>query len=246
AGPCAVESRSQMEMVAEGLARLGVHVLRAGCFKPRTSPYSFQGMGEPGLKLLAEVAPRFGMVTVTEVVDTRHVELVAGYADMLQVGTRNMSNFALLKEVGASGKPVLLKRGMAATVGEFLLAAEYVWSQGNHRIILCERGIRTFENETRNTLDVSAIAVLKRKSHLPVIADVSHAAGRKDILPELACAALAAGADGIMVEVHPFPAVARSDGQQQLDLDEFGAMLEKIRGLGLLPREGRTAARHSD
>ncbi|RLB54100.1 MAG: 3-deoxy-7-phosphoheptulonate synthase [Deltaproteobacteria bacterium] len=228
AGPCAVESRSQMEMVASGLRRLGVRLLRGGTFKPRTSPYSFQGMGEPGLKLLAQVARENSLATVTEVMDTRHVQLVAEYADVLQIGARNMHNYSLLKEVGLCRKPVLLKRGLAATLKELLLAAEYIWSQGNQQIILCERGIRTFEREYRNTLDISAVPLLKQSSRLPVIVDVSHAAGRKDILAALARAALAAGCDGIMVEVHPFPVVARSDNQQQLDLDEFARFLEQV------------------
>jgi 3-deoxy-7-phosphoheptulonate synthase/chorismate mutase len=227
AGPCAVESESQMEQVASDLARLGIGFLRGGTFKPRSSPYSFQGMGEPGLKILRQVAKQHGLVSVTEVMDTRAVELVAEYADVLQIGARNMQNFSLLREVGRCGKPVLLKRGMSATVDELLWAAEYILAEGNRDVILCERGIRTFERLTRNTLDISAIPLLRDKTFLPVIVDVSHAAGRKDILAPLARAALAAGANGVMVEVHPFPAVARSDSQQQLDIEEFGQFLQQ-------------------
>ncbi len=227
AGPCAVESESQMEMVAADLARLGIGFLRGGTFKPRSSPYAFQGMGEPGLEILRRVARKHDLVSVTEVMDTRTVDLVAGYADVLQIGARNMYNYALLREVGRCDKPVLLKRGLSATIDEFLWAAEYIVSEGNGNVILCERGIRTFERQTRNTLDISAVPLLRMKTYLPVIVDVSHAAGRKDILAPLARAALAAGANGIMVEVHPFPAVARSDSQQQLDIEEFREFLEQ-------------------
>ncbi len=225
AGPCAVESEAQMEQIASELADLGIGILRGGTFKPRSSPYSFQGMGEPGLKILRKAGEDHHMATVTEVMDTRAVELVANYADILQIGARNMHNYSLLREVGRCEKPVLLKRGLSATIDEFLWAAEYIASEGNDNIILCERGIRTFETQTRNTLDISAVALLKAKTYLPVIADVSHAAGRKDILAALARASMAAGADGIMVEVHPFPSVARSDSQQQLDIEEFKKFL---------------------
>ncbi len=225
AGPCAVESEAQMEQIASDLAALGIGVLRGGTFKPRSSPYSFQGMGEPGLKILQKAGADHHMATVTEVMDTRAVELVAKYADVLQIGARNMHNYSLLREVGKCNKPVLLKRGLSATIDEFLWAAEYIASEGNEQIILCERGIRTFETQTRNTLDISAVPLLKAKTFLPVIVDVSHAAGRKDILAPLARAAIAAGADGVMVEVHPFPSVARSDSQQQLDIDEFQQFL---------------------
>ena len=228
AGRCAVESEAQMELVATELAALGVGFLLGGTFKPRSSPYSFQGMGEPGLKLLNEVGQANDLVTVTEVMDTRQVELVAEYADVLQIGARNMHNTPLLREVGRCGKPVLLKRGLAATLDEFIWAAEYIVAEGNQDVILCERGIRTFERQTRNTLDISAIPLLVSKTYLPVIVDVSHAAGRKDILAPLSKAALAAGAHGLMVEVHPFPAVARSDSQQQLDLDEFRRFLAEV------------------
>jgi 3-deoxy-7-phosphoheptulonate synthase/chorismate mutase len=232
AGPCAVESEEQMDLVAGELARLGIRFLRGGTFKPRSSPYAFQGLGEPGLKILRSTARRHGMVSVTEVMDTRAVELVGQYAHVLQIGARNMHNHALLREVGRSHKPVVLKRGLAASLDEFLWAAEYIASEGNEQIILCERGIRTFERQTRNTLDISAIPLLRQKSFLPVIVDVSHAAGRKDILASLGRAALAAGASGLMVEVHPFPAVARSDSQQQLDIEEFARFLVEV---GLAP-----------
>lgn len=233
AGPCAVESEEQMEQIAADLALLGVRFLRGGCYKPRSSPYAFQGMGEPGLAILRRAASRHGMACVTEVMDTRTVELAGGYADILQIGARNMHNYALLKMVGQTNKPVLLKRGFAATIEEFLWAAEYIVSEGNPNVILCERGIRTFERQTRNTLDISAVALLRQMSFLPVIADISHAAGRKDILAPLGRAALAAGANGLMVEVHPFPAMARSDSQQQLDVEEFRRFLDAT---GLMAR----------
>lgn len=228
AGPCAVESEEQMEEVAQGLAGLGVRFLRGGAFKPRSSPYSFQGLGVRGLELLAAAAGRHGLLTVSEVMDTRSVEVVSRYVDVLQVGSRNMYNYDLLRELGRSQKPVLLKRGLSATIEELLWSAEYIVSAGNAQVILCERGIRTYETETRNTLDISAVPLLRQKSYLPVIVDVSHAAGRKDILAPLGRAALAAGASGLMVEVHPCPAVARSDSQQQLDLDEFRRFLEAV------------------
>ncbi len=228
AGPCAVESEEQMERVASFLASRGVRFLRGGAFKPRTSPYSFQGLGEQGLVLLRRAAQRHGLVTVTEVIDTRTVELVARHADILQIGARNMYNYELLREVGRCGKPVLLKRGLSATVEELLWAAEYIALEGNEQVILCERGIRTFERETRNTLDLSAVVLLRRKTFLPVLVDLSHATGRKDILAPLGRAALAAGANGLMVEVHPAPAVARSDGHQQLDLPAFDQFLGEV------------------
>jgi len=227
AGPCSVEDAGQMEAVARRLRALGVGLLRGGAYKPRSSPYAFQGLGRAGLELLRDAARRHGLATVTEVMDTRNVELVAEYADVLQIGSRNMYNYDLLREVGRAGRPVLLKRGLSATLEEFLWAAEYVVLHGNKQVILCERGIRTFETQTRNTLDLSAVALLRRQTWLPVIVDVSHAAGRKDILAPLARAALAAGAHGIMVETHPCPAVARSDAQQQLDLDEFERFLDE-------------------
>ncbi len=235
AGPCAVETEDQMDLVARGLSRLGVGFLRGGAYKPRSSPDAFQGLGEEGLRLLRDAADRYGMKVVTEVVDTRLVDVVARYADVLQVGTRNMYNYELLKEVGRQEKPVLLKRGFSATVDEFLQAAEYIVKEGNEQVVLCERGIRTYERQTRNTLDISAIPILRQQSYLPVIVDVSHAAGRKDILASLSKASLAAGANGLMVEVHPFPVVARSDSQQQLDLDEFARFIRQV-GLRLPAR----------
>lgn len=229
AGPCAIEDPEQMEVVAAALVRLGVGFLRGGAFKPRTSPYSFQGLGKPGLVVLREVGRRHGLTTVTEVVDTRTVDLVARHADVLQIGSRNMANYELLKAVAATGKPVLLKRGFGATLDEFLHAAEYVALAGNEDIVLCERGIRSFNRETRFTLDVSAIPLLRRMSRLPVVVDVSHATGRRDIIAPLARASLAAGAQGVMVEVHPRPTLARSDREQQLDLGQFEALLDELR-----------------
>ena len=227
AGPCSVESEEQMEEVASYLAGQGVHFLRGGAFKPRSSPYSFQGLGERGLEILSAAARRHHMVTVSEVLDPRHVDLVSRHADILQIGARNMYNYELLREVGQCGKPVLLKRGLSATLDELLWAAEYIIAEDNDQIILCERGIRTFEGQTRFTLDISAVPLLRQHSYLPVIVDVSHAAGRRDILAPLARASLAAGANGLMVEVHPHPHRARSDGQQQLDLNGFSRFMEE-------------------
>jgi 3-deoxy-7-phosphoheptulonate synthase/chorismate mutase len=231
AGPCAVESEEQMDAVAAFLAARGVRFMRGGAFKPRSSPYSFQGLGARGLEILESAARRHGLLTVTEVMDTRAVELVAAHADVIQIGSRNMYNYDLLREVGLARRPVLLKRGLSATLDELLWSAEYIVAGGNERVILCERGIRTYERQTRNTLDVSAVPLLRLKSYLPVIVDVSHAAGRKDILAALGRAAVAAGASGLMVEVHPCPAVARSDSEQQLDFDEFERFLAET-GLG--------------
>lgn len=228
AGPCAIESKEQLEAVAEVLRRRGVPFIRGGAFKPRTSPYSFQGLGLDGLRLMADVAHRFGLKVVSEVTDPRAVEEASELVDVLQVGSRNMHNYDLLREIGRGSRPLLLKRGLAATVEELLNAAEYVALAGNEDIVLCERGIRTFARETRFTLDISAIPILARASRLPVIVDVSHAAGRRDILVPLARAALAAGAQGVMVEAHPWPGAARSDGQQQLDLAELEAFLDEV------------------
>jgi 3-deoxy-7-phosphoheptulonate synthase / chorismate mutase len=237
AGPCAVESEVQMEEVARLLCSLGLRFLRGGAFKPRSSPYSFQGLGQRGLEILEACARRHNLLTVTEVMDTRAVDLVCRHADVLQIGSRNMYNYELLREVGRCRKPVLLKRGLSATLDELLWSAEYIIGEGNENVILCERGIRTYERETRNTLDISAIPVLRQKSFLPVLVDVSHAAGRRDILGALGRAALAAGANGLMVEVHPCPAQARSDREQQLDCDAFVRFLAEV-GLG---RRARTA-----
>ena len=241
AGPCSVESREIMQETARSVGAAGARGVRGGAFKPRSSPYSFQGMGEEGLRILADIREETGLPVVTEVMDTRQVELVAGYADVLQVGARNMQNFNLLTEVGRTQRPVLLKRGLSATIKELLLAAEYVMSQGNPHVILCERGIRTFETATRNTFDLAAIPVLKAETHLPVFADPSHAGGRRPLVAPLAYAALAAGADGLLVEVHPDPERAVSDGEQSLDLDEFRRLMG-----GLAPfaeAAGRTLAR---
>ena len=228
-GPCSVESREQILASARGVAAHGARMLRGGAFKPRTSPYSFQGMAEDGLKLLAEARERTGMPVVTEIVAPEDVDLVAKYADVMQIGARNMQNFRLLEAVGRQQTPVLLKRGMSATVDELLHAAEYVVSAGNPRVMLCERGIRTFGSHTRNTLDVGAIAVLKAKTHLPVIADPSHAAGLREFVPQLALAGIAAGADGLIVEVHPDPDTAVSDGRQSLTIEGFGRMMAQLK-----------------
>lgn len=228
AGPCSVESEKMLEDTAQKLKSFGVKILRGGAFKPRTSPYDFQGMKEDGLKILKNVGEKFEMRTVSEVVDTRHVEMMTKYVDILQIGSRNMQNFELLKEVGRSNHPVLLKRGMCATINEFKMAAEYIKSEGNEKIIMCERGIRTFETATRNTLDISCIAILKKEMNYPVVADLSHSLGRKDIISGVAKAVIALGADGIMLEVHPEPCKARSDGYQQLDFAEFSKFMEEI------------------
>ena len=229
AGPCTVESLEMLRATADAVKRAGARGLRGGAFKPRSSPYSFQGLEQAGLEHLEEVRSRTGLPVVTEVMDTRQVELVAASADVLQIGARNMQNFALLSEVGRVRRPILLKRGMSATIKDLLLAAEYIMKQGNMEVILCERGIRTFESATRNTFDLAAIPVLKLETHLPVFADPSHAAGRRDLVTPLACAAIAAGADGLIVEVHPDPEAALSDGEQSLTFDEFDSMMDAVR-----------------
>ena len=228
AGPCSVEGGDMLRETAARVRAAGAHGIRGGAFKPRSSPYSFQGMGQPGLELLVDVRETHGLPVVTEVMDTRQVELVAGYADVLQIGTRNMQNFNLLTEVGRVQRPVLLKRGMSATIKDLLMSAEYIMQQGNSQVILCERGIRTFETATRNTFDLAAIPVLKKETHLPVIADPSHAGGRRDLVAALAFAAIAAGADGLLVEVHPDPESAWSDGDQSLDFAEFERMMGQL------------------
>lgn len=228
AGPCAVESEEQIMGVARAVRAAGASMLRGGAFKPRTSPYSFQGMEEDGLKLLAAARAQTGLPVVTEVMDTADVELVSEYADMLQIGARNMQNFPLLKEVGGSGRPVLLKRGMSATIEEWLMAAEYIISAGNSDVILCERGIRTFETATRNTLDLSAVPVVKQLSHLPVIVDPSHGTGKWEYVLPMAKAAVAAGADGLMIEVHPDPEHAVSDGPQSLKPHKFEQLMQEV------------------
>lgn len=230
AGPCAVESRGQLRAAAEAVFRSGAHCLRGGAYKPRTSPYSFQGHGEEALRALREVSDELGLPVVSEVLDPRQVEAMDPFVDAFQVGARNMQNFSLLQALGASGKPVLLKRGLSATIEEFLLAAEYILAAGNEAVILCERGIRTFEKATRNTLDLGAVALLKRLTHLPVVVDPSHATGIRELVAPMARAAVAAGADGLLVEVHPRPEEALSDGEQSLCPREFASLME-----GLLP-----------
>lgn len=231
AGPCSVEGREMMHETARLVQRAGARLLRGGAFKPRSSPYAFQGMGEAGLEILAEVRAETGMPIVTEVMDPRQVELVASYADVLQIGARNMQNFTLLTEVGKVQRPVLLKRGLSGTITELLMAAEYIMAQGNGDVMLCERGIRTYETATRNTMDVAAIPVLKRESHLPVIVDPSHAGGRASLVAPLAMAAIAAGADGLIVEVHPTPATAKSDGEQSLEPAAFARMMQQVQAV---------------
>jgi len=228
AGPCSVESEQQILETARAIKSAGATVLRGGAFKPRTSPYSFQGMEEDGLKLLAMAREETGLPIVTEVVNPRDVELVARYADIMQVGARNVQNFALLKMLGQLDKPVLLKRGMATTIQEFLMSAEYILSEGNRRVILCERGIRTFETATRNTLDISAIPVLREQTHLPIVIDPSHATGHASLVPSMCFASVAAGCDGLIVEVHPHPETAASDGPQSLRPAEFQTMMNKL------------------
>ncbi|MCD6423480.1 MAG: 3-deoxy-7-phosphoheptulonate synthase [Elusimicrobia bacterium] len=228
AGPCSVESRKQIISIAKEVKKCGAKFLRGGAFKPRTSPYSFQGLGEEGLKYLAQAKKITGLPVVTEVMQISQIEVVSKYADVLQIGARNMQNFNLLKEIGKAKKPVLLKRGMSATITELLMAAEYIMSSGNSKIILCERGIRTFSDQTRFTLDISAIPVLKKETHLPVIVDPSHATGKRDLVPPMALAALAAGADGIMVEVHIKPDTALSDSAQTINIPTFKKLVKDI------------------
>lgn len=229
AGPCAVESLEQLTRTAVSVKKSGAKILRGGAFKPRSSPYNFQGLGEEGLKLLREISKETGLPVVTEVLDTRHIELVSKYADMLQVGSRNMHNYPLLKEVGMQKKPVLLKRGMMATIEEFLYAAEYILNQGNDQVVLCERGIRTFETSTRNTLDLSAVPMLKSLTHLPVIVDPSHGTGLRWMVPPMAKAAIAAGADGLIMEVHFNPEEALCDGQQSLGPGDFEKLMSDLK-----------------
>lgn len=232
AGPCTVESEEQLFASAEGVAKAGAQMLRGGAYKPSTSPYSFHGLGIAALEMLREAGKRFGLKVVTEVMDPRRVELVVEHADMLQIGTRNMQNYDLLREVGRSGKPVLLKRGMNAKIDEWLLAAEYVATSGSDQIVLCERGIRTFETATRNTLDLSAVPAAKSLSGLPVIVDPSHGTGRRDLIASMSKAAVACGADGLMVEVHPHPQEALKDGAQSLSIEEFSELVPQLRAVG--------------
>ena len=243
AGPCSVETEFQLMATADRVRRAGARILRGGAFKPRSSPYAFQGLGLEGLKMLARAREESGLAVVTEVMSEDDVSMVAEYADILQIGTRNMENFSLLEAAASSGRPILLKRGMVATVAELFRSAQCILDAGNPNVILCERGIRTFETATRNTFDVAAIALLKQISHLPVIADPSHAAGHRDLVPALARIAVAAGSDGLLVEVHPNPAKAWSDGDQSLDFNEFDDMMAALdpylalRELGLTLRE---------
>jgi 3-deoxy-7-phosphoheptulonate synthase len=239
AGPCSVESEKQIMQAAEGVARSGAKLLRGGAFKPRTSPYDFQGLEEEGLKLLAKAKRVTGLAIITEVMSDRDVDLVAEYADILQIGARNMQNFALLKTLGKCSRPVLLKRGMSSTIKELLMSAEYVVAHGNPNVILCERGIRTFETVTRNTCDIAAVAALNELTHLPVILDPSHATGKRSLVPALARAGVAIGADGLIVEVHPAPEKAVSDGAQSLDLPQFQAMMQSLRPYIDLWKESR-------
>jgi len=229
AGPCAIESEEQITEIAQRLSQLGIRFLRGGAYKPRTSPYTFQGMGEEGLKILRKTADRFQMNVVTEAVSSSDVAMVAEYADVVQIGTRNMQNFRLLKTVGKQKRPVLLKRGMSATIEEFLLAAEHILNEGNPHVILCERGIRTFEPATRNTLDISAVPLVKDLSHLPIVVDPSHASGKRNLILPLSRAALAAGADGVLIEVHDQAEMAKSDGPQSINFSAFDQLLKSLR-----------------
>jgi 3-deoxy-7-phosphoheptulonate synthase len=229
AGPCAVESREQLLTAARRVHQAGANILRGGAFKPRTSPYSFQGLEEEGLKILAEASQETGLVTVTEIIDENSLDLALKYVDMVQVGSRNMQNYHLLRMVGRSGKPVLLKRGFSSTIEEWLMAAEYIVSEGNENVVLCERGIRTFENATRNTLDLSAVPLVKGLSHLPVLVDPSHATGIQRLVAPMGRAAVAAGADGLLVEVHPEPSKALCDGPQSLTPEDFDSMMAELR-----------------
>ena len=245
AGPCAVENRDMLGRIASAVKDRGAGLLRGGAFKPRTSPYEFQGLGEDGLKMLREIGDELGMPIVSEVLAATDVELVGRYVDMYQIGTRNMQNFQLLKEVGDTGMPVLLKRGFAATIREYLMSAEYVLSRDNHNLVLCERGIKTFETEVRFTFDVSAVPVIKEWSHLPILVDPSHAAGNRTYVPSLALAGIAAGADGLLVEVHDRPEEAMCDGAQALLPDMFAEMVKQIRKIGAaLGRTMPSAAEH--
>jgi 3-deoxy-7-phosphoheptulonate synthase len=231
AGPCSIESEEQLFQIAKNVKEAGAKILRGGAFKPRTSPYTFQGLGEEGLKILKEVSSQLDIPTVTEVMDTRDVELVARYSDILQIGARNMQNFNLLKEVGSTQKPVILKRGLSATVKELLMSAEYILTGGNFNVILCERGIRTFEDATRNTLDLSTIPLVKKFSHLPIIVDPSHATGKWALVAPLSKAAVACGADGLLIEVHPKPEEALSDGPQQLLPERFTQLMKELNSI---------------
>jgi len=244
AGPCAIESRDQAFKIAERVARAGAQFFRGGAYKPRTSPYSFQGLGEEGLKIMAEVRDRFGLLIVTEAVDYESLDLVDQYADVIQIGARNMQNFSLLKRAGRARKPVLLKRGLSATLEEFLMAAEYVMSEGNYNIVLCERGVRTFADHTRNTLDLSIVPAVQRLSHLPIIVDPSHGTGKRNKVTPLSRAAVAVGADGLIVEVHHDPDRALSDGMQSLFPDQFDALMAQVRQIAAVLGRGVPTSSH--
>ncbi|WP_407657988.1 bifunctional 3-deoxy-7-phosphoheptulonate synthase/chorismate mutase [Lederbergia citri] len=233
-GPCAVESYDQVKLVAQAMKQQGLKLMRGGAYKPRTSPYDFQGLGVEGLKILRQVADEEGLAVISEILNPNDMETALDYVDVIQIGARNMQNFELLKVAGSVRKPVLLKRGLSATIEEFMYAAEYILAQGNDQIILCERGIRTYEKATRNTLDISAVPILKKETHLPVVVDVTHSTGRKDLLLPAAKAALAIGADAVMAEVHPDPAVALSDSAQQMDIPEFNKFMEEARAFANL------------
>ena len=239
AGPCAIESRDQAFAVAEKVSKAGAQFFRGGAYKPRTSPYSFQGLGEEGLRIMAEIRDAFGMKIVTEAIDNESLELVAHYADVIQIGARNMQNFSLLKKAGRARKPVLLKRGMSATLEEFLMAAEYVMSEGNYNVVLCERGVRTFADHTRNTLDLSLVPAVQRLSHLPIVVDPSHGTGKRNKVTPLSRAAVAVGADGLIIEVHNNPDKALSDGIQSLYPEQFEELMAQVRQIA--PVVGRTA-----
>jgi len=238
AGPCAIESREQAFAIAERVYRAGAQFFRGGAYKPRTSPYSFQGLGEEGLRIMAEVRETFGMKIVTEAIDNESLELVEEYADVIQIGARNMQNFSLLKRAGRSKKPVLLKRGMSATLEEFLMAAEYIMSEGNYNVVLCERGVRTFADHTRNTLDLSLVPAVQRLSHLPIVVDPSHGTGKRNKVTPLSRASVAVGADGLIVEVHHQPDQALSDGMQSLYPDQFDELMKQVRQIAAVV--GRT------
>jgi 3-deoxy-7-phosphoheptulonate synthase len=242
-GPCSIESREQAFAIAERVAKAGARFFRGGAYKPRTSPYAFQGLGEEGLKLMAEIRDRFGLRIVTEAIDNETLDLVAEYADMIQIGARNMQNFSLLKKAGRMRKPVLLKRGMSATLEEFLMAAEYVLSEGNYEVVLCERGVRTFADHTRNTLDLSIVPAVQRLSHLPIIVDPSHGTGKRDKVLPLSRAAVAVGADGLIVEVHHDPDRALSDGMQSVRPDQFDELMSEIRQIAAVLRRNVQDAR---
>src|SRR5215467_10599498 len=234
AGPCSIESREQAFTIAERIAKAGARFFRGGAYKPRTSPYAFQGMGEEGLKIMAEIRERFGLKIITEALDNESLELVAEYADVVQIGARNMQNFSLLKRAGRQRKPVMLKRGMSATLEEFLMAAEYILSEGNYNVILCERGVRTFADHTRNTLDLSIVPAVQRLSHLPIVVDPSHGTGKRDKVMPLSRAAVAVGADGLMIEVHHDPDHALSDGMQSIFPDQFDELMDEIRQIAVV------------